>query len=99
MNIQGKTYVVSIDGEKDKIGAYGRANMNDQTIMIASNIHAQQQESTLLHEIIEVLLMHVNITAEHRVIDALEIGLYETLKDLGVDWSKVMKKALEEKCV
>ena len=97
MNIQGKTYIVSIDGAKDKIGAYGRANMNDQTIMIASDIHSQQQESTILHEIIEVLLMHVNITVEHRVIETLEIGLYDVLKGLGVDWSQVMKKALEEK--
>jgi hypothetical protein len=55
-----------------------------QTIFIDSTMKKQQQEATVLHEIIEAVNRMLEIDLEHHQIVLLETGLYQALNDNGV---------------
>ena len=51
------------------------------TIFIDGKAPRQMQESTLIHEIIEVLNSHLCMNIEHDNIERLECGLYQVLTE------------------
>lgn len=89
IKILGYFYYVDQSKTEDEIKALGRFIAKTQTIQLASDLSAQQAESTLLHEILEALGYHLGIEIEHKQMMALESGLYQTLKDNGVDLSVI----------
>jgi len=62
-------------------GSYGQMRPVDMKIVIDSTIAKPMQESTFLHEIIEVLNTNLELGMEHKVISAMESGLYQVIKD------------------
>lgn len=94
MNILGYDYTVVI--ERDHNGAMGRCVIAEQIIRVSPDQAQQLQESTVLHEIMESLVYHLNIEFKHDkhdVIMPLEAGLYQVLTGAGVDLSPLLKGA------
>ncbi len=52
--------------------------------MINGTKPQSQQESTLLHEIIEALDFNLELKLEYNQISQLKVGLYQVLKDNGI---------------
>jgi len=96
MNILGYNYTVTADGEADIMGSYGRFHSKQHLqIQIASDLCAQQKMSTILHEILEALNYHLGLDLEHKIITALEAGLYQVLTENGVDLIPLAKDVLK----
>lgn len=53
-------------------------------IRIDKDIPESRKQSTLLHEILEVINSHFDLKLNHRVIECLEETLYAVLKDNGL---------------
>lgn len=60
---------------------YGSAVCHHNKIFLDGSVHKQIQESTLLHEIIEIINFHYQLKLEHRTITLLETSLYQVLED------------------
>jgi hypothetical protein len=86
LNIQGKTFAVLY---KDKVmlndqECCGIEDTFDQYIEISTKYPIECQQSTLLHEIIEVINDLNELGLKHRQISALETGLWQVLKENGL---------------
>lgn len=98
MKILGYDYRIVI--EKDHAGDLGRTHILEQIIRVSPDQSEQQQESTMLHEIIEALTYHLHLempSDPHRVIMPLEAALYQVLTDAGVDLSPLLREAKAKK--
>ncbi len=92
MKIYGYDYELVEDGDVDMIGALGRHHVRRQVLQIAEGMAQQQRESTVLHEILETLNYHNDLSLTNKVIMPLEAGLYQVLTDAGVDLSPLTKE-------
>lgn len=84
LNIQGKTFTIKYEKELTDNGRgefCGFAHCAEQYIEISTKYPAECQESTLLHEIIEVINDLNELGLKHHQICALETGLWQVLKD------------------
>ena len=80
LKVLGLDYEVKlIDGNETEW--FGSHNGNTQTIRLNANKHQDQVASTLLHEIIEAIDMHLELGLAHQQISALESGLYQVMKE------------------
>lgn len=83
IKIGGQNYKVIIK-DLDKSEAQnncGYCRATDNEIYINTSISQEQQESTLLHEILEALNFNYQLELEHNKIQTLEATLYQVLKD------------------
>jgi hypothetical protein len=92
MRIFGHDYKVSCDKESSEMASMGRIHVEQLRIQIASNLPQSQKESTMLHEIIESIDAHCELGLNHQQICGLESGLYQILKDNGVDFSPLLRE-------
>ena len=70
------------DTAKDEqVENHGYSDFSNCKIVIDSRLHQQEQESTLIHEIIEVINYRNELGMEHKQIMTLENNLYQVLKD------------------
>jgi hypothetical protein len=74
---------------------YGQHNANELSITICTGMVKQNQESTMIHEIIESINWQLGMHLKEEQIIRLEIGLYNTLKNAGIDFAPMMKELLE----
>jgi hypothetical protein len=86
LNIQGKTFAVRY---KDNVmlndqECCGLEATFEQYIEISTKYPIECQQSTLLHEIIEVINDLNELGLKHRQISALETGLWQVLKENGL---------------
>lgn len=91
IQILGYTYTLALDDRED--ASSGQCNTWAQTMRIARGQCRAQQESAVLHEIIEALDVHLELGLKHRVISQLEAGLFQVLTDNGVDLAPLIKGA------
>lgn len=61
--------------------AIGACYFTENRIWVDTCAPEQQQEATLIHEIIEFIDRAMEIKLEHKQISCLESGLYQVLKD------------------
>jgi hypothetical protein len=61
--------------------ALGRSCGNAQCMWIDNTVPHENQESTLLHEIIEQINYRYELGLEHKQISILEAALYQVIKD------------------
>lgn len=87
MNILGHDYKVKRWGTMDEIGAMGRHHPRTQVIQVCVDIHSEQLESTVLHEILEAFNWLLELGLEHNQKQALEAALWQTFRANGVDLS------------
>ena len=82
VTILGYKYAIGFeDSFNEGKDTMGSCNSMKQKILINEKCCMQQQQSTLLHEIIEALNYHLELDLEHSTIMGLETGLYQTLKE------------------
>lgn len=82
VKIAGYTYNVSNDKNLSRdYNANGMSCANDLTIQIDNSLPQQNQESTLLHEIIEQINYRYEFGLEHNKITILETALYQVIQD------------------
>lgn len=84
LKIGGHIYPIKVEDRvaKGGIDKCGTSNVYSKMgIWIDSTIGKSQQESTLIHEIIEILNSNNNIELTETQICVLEAGLYQVLKD------------------
>jgi hypothetical protein len=62
-------------------GSLGSSCGNACEIVIDSTVPKQNQESTLLHEIIEQINFRYELNLEHKQITVLESAIYQVIKD------------------
>ena len=90
ITIQGKTFAIKYKKELiDKGNEFcGFAHCAEQYIEISTKYPAECQESTLLHEIIEVINDLNELGLKHHQICVLETGLWQVLKENGLRFEK-----------
>lgn len=94
MNILGYNYTLKYSQKPEDGGMdnqFGRVHIGKQLIIIDLNAHIQQQELTVIHEILEAINFHYELSLPHEKISALETGLYQVLLSLGMDTSLLLK--------
>lgn len=82
MKILGYDYTVVEVTDSEEFGSF---DAQQQQILISADLCTEQQASTILHEIIEVINYHLDLDLEHSSIMALEAALYQVLVDSKVD--------------
>jgi len=91
IKILGYTYTISTTSKKKVEGFSGRADCSRHILYISPLICEEEKISTLLHEIIETLKVHLDLQISHHKITLLENGIYTILKDNGIDISKLLR--------
>jgi hypothetical protein len=92
LNIGGHTYKVIVKNRgKDGTDCLGASCVADNTIWIDSRQCKTQQESTLLHEIIEVIDSAYDLKLKHEAIQTLEVALYQALRDNSLLKGRLLK--------
>lgn len=86
LNIQGKTFSVEYRDEivEDGKNFCGSSDIAEQRIEISLRYPKEGQESTLLHEIIEVINGLNDLNLKHWQISVLETALWQVLKENGI---------------
>lgn len=86
LNILGYSYTIKrFDRLKEDANSSGGSCDNQQQIIwVDTQKHFQYQESTMIHEIIEAVNLHLNIGLNESQICQLETGLYQTLNQNGM---------------
>lgn len=95
LRILGYDYTVVTEGTMKSIGACGRLLYYKQIIQVAGDLLGETRVSVILHEIIEALSYHLELGLGHRTITSLETGLYQVLKDAGINLSLLDPEALK----
>ena len=90
ITIQGKTFTVKYKPKVmlDKQECCGISHYAEQYIEISTAYPAECQESTLLHEIIEVINGQNDLGLKHWQVSVLETGLWQVLKENGLRLEK-----------
>lgn len=89
LKILGYEYVIEERDDVHVLEAFGKTDVKNQILPIASDLAPQQKTSTILHEVIEALNYHLDLKLKHDIIMRLESGLYQVLTDNGVDLAKL----------
>lgn len=84
INILGRTFDIIIeDMSKHANDDIGSARLSSQKIWIDSddNIHIQEKEETLFHEVIEMINKMCELDLDHKTITILSSILYQVLSE------------------
>jgi hypothetical protein len=76
IQILGKTYKIEYVDNKTLGGNYGDCNTTKAYIRINKEITKQQQEDTLLHEVLHIISDELKIELEERQVHPLATALY-----------------------
>lgn len=93
INILGYKYEIVESNTTNTMGNnFGLLDFQNLEMIIAADMPEQQRVSTIIHEVIEALNIHLSIGLEHPQITMLETGIYNVLIENGVNLSKLGKK-------
>ena len=83
LKICGFTYEIILEDRKHKRGVNAPATCNSEQhkIWIDANQCQEEQEASLIHEILEALNYHFQLEMPHKTISTLEATLYQILKE------------------
>jgi hypothetical protein len=88
MKILGYNYKVVHKAMKKNLGKYKFSKLE---ISIDTKQAQQQLESTTLHEILHAISEHLKLKLDEDTVGRLEVGLYQSLTDNGVDLSPLTR--------
>ena len=91
MNILGRNYELNFEKTYNEMYRYGDFDQYKNIIRIANDIPEDEKIATVLHEIIEALNYYFELNLEHPKIMSLEAGLFQVLKENGVDLSVLLE--------
>lgn len=89
--ILGFDYEVRTVSDQDELRAAGDSRPGRLVIRVAMDQNEQQQTSTLLHEIIHMIMFHMMIDQDEQLAGKLETGFYAFLVDNGFDLTPLKK--------
>jgi predicted DNA-binding protein len=98
VNILGFEYEIrqhDIDENESDSSFLGYCDFSRLRITIDNKSNIQQQNATLLHEIIEAINFHNELKLEHNIIKSLETGLYQVLSENDLVFTKETVKNSE----
>ena len=82
LNILGKRFdIVLEDMSKHACDHMGSAQLSTQKIWIDTEVHIQEKEETILHEIIEMINKMCELELDHKQMTTLSSTLYQVLSD------------------
>lgn len=83
IKIGGYTYEVIVEKREVNHGtnSFGSANTRYLRILIEEDLPQQQKESTLIHEIIEMIDSNFDLQLSHQTISTISDSLYQVLVD------------------
>lgn len=90
MDILGYNYEVK-KTDMDTDGTWGCLVFLKNEIRINSILSKEKALSTIIHEIIEAGNYHLELNLEHPKITCLEVLIFKTLTDAGVDLSPLLR--------
>jgi len=76
MTILGKKYTISYVKSNDINGSFGAAKRSDALIRINSEVSQEQQEETLLHEVMHIVDEELLLDLKEDQIHRLAVGVY-----------------------
>lgn len=90
LKIGGYTYEVIVEKRKANHGDcnFGTASTPELKIWIEADCATEQQEETLIHEILEVIGLNHDLNISHQTISTIADNLYQVLKDNDIDMRK-----------
>ncbi len=95
MKILGYNITIISDRKMGEMGGTsGGFTSAQQWMQIATDLCDEQKISTIIHEILEALNIYSELELKHNTISSLEVGLYQVLKDNGVDLKPLAKDIL-----
>lgn len=78
---------------------HGLADLDHQIIYIDKSNSSQMQTTAIIHEIIEAINYQLELKLKHNQIMSLECGIFQSLKEKGVDLSVLIEEDEEEQIV
>lgn len=90
MKLFNRNYTASFTPRLRVAGVNGLADFNNCSILIDSSLTDEQAESTVLHEIIELINEALELRLPHRTITCLETALYDALTSNNVSLSALL---------
>ena len=95
LRICGYEYTVDASNTKVALGiALGRACPDEQRIMLACDQSPECKQSTLIHEVIEAMNIHLAMALDEAAIRRLEAAWYTFLTENGVDLEALVQRGL-----
>lgn len=76
IEIFGKTYVVTYQNPDNMCGSMGSCSRERGSILIDNTLNTDQQQETLLHEIIHVIDGELKLNLDEITVARLAVGLY-----------------------
>mgnify|MGYP003395443115 CR=1 FL=1 len=95
LDLYGFKYRVLFDVSVDDHGISGEFRQRRSEIAINPRVSKQEQEETLLHEIIEALNEFGCFDFEHETISRLSHGLFQIFKTNGIDFLSQILNSLD----
>ena len=91
MKIQGFDYTVDTSRLVREIGSLGDCDWDRLILRVAKDLPRQQQEATILHEILEAINRHFELGLTHPQLASLEIATHQVFDANGVNLSPLLK--------
>lgn len=86
LQVVGKVYKCLFDHKLRDAGCNGRTDWDAYEIMLNPVTSQQQKEETYFHEILHAVDRHCNYNSlDDKAIDALSEGLYQSIRQLGIE--------------
>lgn len=87
MRILGKKITVKYLSENSYIDGYkGRVDSNRNEIVIRKDMPVENQEETLLHEVIHNISDNIGIGLDENQVKQICVSLYSVFKDNNINW-------------
>ena len=85
INILGFNYAIEYPCDERTMNHPARILLDTHVIQIATGQIPSEEQSCILHEIIEAINHHLELDLDHGTVSRLETGLYQALTQNGVD--------------
>ena len=92
MKILGHTYKLIRTPCLPLAGSFGTFLSGKLEISIATDLPESQQQTAIVHELIEAINSHLKLGLDEGTIWRLEAGLFQVLTENGVDLSPLLKE-------
>lgn len=76
---------------RDDLNAFGKASIRAARLYIDPALGDEQQLSTILHEVLELIMMQMELNMDHQAVCSVETGMYQFLVENGVDLSPLLE--------
>jgi hypothetical protein len=96
IKILGYSYSLDLtDKFEDMKGNVGVCDLDHHIIKIANDLGEETRNSTLIHELIEAINYHLELSLKHNQIMGLEVGFHRIFDDNGISLNSLCESKKE----